>query len=462
MADSRMNLRALVLRGGVYLTGRSALGLVLGLVSTILITRTIGPVAYGLYVTVYGIFFYLNQLSSLGIGVFLVRKEGEIQEEHYHQAFSFLLILGCCVAAMAILCIPFLDRWVKLDGFPTIAAVFFIGLPLYLAGVTPLARLERHLDFRRVALIELSNQLVYLLVAVPLAFRGLGAWAPVAGFWVAQTVCLVLLFLLSAYRPRFSWNWQAVRKMTSYGLGYSSSTWVWQLRTLVNPLVISRFLGAEYVAFVAIADKLVNMLSFVKNAAWRLSIAALARLQGDPMRLSQAISEGMQWQVMALGPILISFVWVAPWLLPLVYGDKWLPVLVVLPYIALGNLANAMFNMHSSALYVLKENLQVTKFHLVHIILFASGAVFLVNYFGLLGYGLAEMVALPGYVFIHLYALQKIGKLSYTKAMVWFFPFSLALFVNELGWWVGPLILAPLLWKESRIDIVNLWRSVRS
>ena len=78
-----------------------------------------------------------------------------------------------------------------------------------------------------------------------------------------------------------------------------------------------------------------EIFSFVKIATWRISIATLARLQGNRERRLKAVSEGMGLQILALGPLLAVVSWIAPWLIPLVFGSRWLPVVKVYPFIYL-------------------------------------------------------------------------------------------------------------------------------
>jgi hypothetical protein len=51
----------------------------------------------------------------------------------------------------------------------------------------PSARLERALAYRRLALIELAAQMAFYLVALTLAYRGLGVWAPIGGRWLRNS-----------------------------------------------------------------------------------------------------------------------------------------------------------------------------------------------------------------------------------------------------------------------------------
>ena len=439
------SLRTQVLRGGTFLVIRQGLGVIIGLGGVLLLTRAIGPEKYGLYAACLNIFGYVQSLSQLGIEIFVVRREGEEDSQVYHQAFTLLLLLGLGGMLLSLLGLPLLSQWVRLDGFSSVAGVIFLGLPLVLLSQVPLARLERRLDYKRVAVIELGSQLIYYLVALPLAFQGAGVWAPVAGWCTQQIQTVGLLFLISRYRPRLCWNPDLIKQMLTYSVGYSASSWVWQLRNLVNPLVVGRYAGAEAVGYVALAIRLVEVLSFVKGATWRLSIAALGRLQGDPIRLGKAVSEGMSLQILALGPLLVAASWVSPLILPLLFGDRWLPVIQIYPFIALSYLSNAMFNMHSSVLYVLQKNWEVTAFHVAHIILFAGASLLLVpRLSSIVGYGWGEVVALASYAVIHIFVVRNISSPDYRLPMLWWSASAAALFVYQLGWWsaLGLVIIA--------------------
>lgn len=449
------------MRGGAYLSLRQGLGVGIQFGGIILLTRAIGPAEYGLYAISLGIFMFLLNVSQWGTPVYLVRREGEDLEEVYHQAFTLLLLLGVAVTAFMVFAgIPLISSWIGAESFEPVALAMFLALPVALLGKIPLARLSRALNFRLVAIAELSGLAIHYAVALPLAFFadrvGLaflsGAAAPVAGWWAQQTLMLVILFPAARYLPRLYWNNTRLKEMLHYGLSFSASMLVWQLRDLVNPLIVGRFLGVEAAGFVALAIRFVTGLAFIKEVTFRLSIAALAKVQGNRERLRRAVSEGMKLQLAVQGPLLVGFGWVALWIVPLLAGSEWRPVMQVYPFIALSYLVNGIFNLHSSALYVLQRNLDVVVFHSVHIALFAGSAFVLVPRMGLAGYGLAEVVALASYAVVHAYFVRRIGSPAYGLVAVWGTGAALALFVHELGWWtvLGPVavLLWPRTWRE--------------
>jgi O-antigen/teichoic acid export membrane protein len=457
-----MNLRSQVLRGGVYLAIRQGMGMVISLVGVLFLTRAIGPGQYGLYTTAFGLFYYLQNVGQLGITVYLVRSEGEDNITVYHQAFTLLLLVSSIGVALSQWGVPLLAGWVNLKGFQAIFQVLSLSLPVTLLSQVPMAKLERQLDYKQVAWIEFVGQIAYFLVALPIAFRSGGAWSLVAGWWVQQLHLLVLFFWAARYQPRLCWQPDLVKQMLGYSIGYSASFWVWQLRSLVNPLLVGRLLGAEAVAYIALANRMVELLGFVKSATYRLSIAALARLQGDRDRMTQAITEGMTLQVLALGPFLAIISWLGSWFLPLLFGSKWLPVMDVYPFIALSLLVNALFNLHSSALYALQRNWEITLYHIIHIALFCVVGLLLIPRLGLIGYGWAEVATILSYGVIHTYLVRNISSPDYSFAGLLAVAFGLAMFPYQLGWWVVIGVVIAALLPNTQHKLIELWKNVRS
>jgi PST family polysaccharide transporter len=334
-----------------------------------------------------------------------------------------------------------------------------VGIPFNLLAVPAIVKLDRDLNFKQVAINELAGQASMYAVAIPLAFAGGGAWAPASGFLTQQLVLMVLSHWSAGYRPSLHWEPTLILQMLKYGLAYSSSVWVWQLRGLVNPLVVGRFAGAEAVGYVAVSIRFVEVLSFAKSATWRIAMATLAKICGDRSRLRKSVTEGMRLQALAVGFPLAVFALAGPFLIPLGLGHNWTPALAVFPFIALSYLSNAMFNLHSSVLYLLGKNSQVTVFHTVHIILFAGSAVLLLPHLGFLGYGWAEVVALLSYPVIHAYLARQVDSPSYGVAAIWFAATAGVLALGSIG---PPLLyggfvvlLLPLCFRKERVSLIG-------
>jgi O-antigen/teichoic acid export membrane protein len=407
--------RTRAVRGGTILAARQAVSLAVGLVGTVLLTRLLGPTEYGRFAAALAIEIYLAGVAQLGIHAWLVRRtatatslngeggeggEGAADDSARATGRSLLLISGVVVAIVGLALLPLLERWLGGVGVAPLALWLVIGIPIQTLTLVPLSELERRLDYSTVATTETAAQILQYVVSVGLVLAGFGVASLLVGWWAQQLFLLAVLQAKSVDRFRFGFSGSLAGRALRYGLGYASSIWTWQLRELVNPLIIGRFIGVDGVALVALAVRMVDAASFVKAATWRLALPALARLQNEPVRLAAAVREGMRMQLFALAPVLLLLVLVLPALVPWIFGSRWLGIGPLIPLVAAGTFANALFNLHSAALYARGENFAVTRFHAIFVFAFAAAAYRLAPFVSVHAYGLAELVALPVYVVV--------------------------------------------------------------
>jgi O-antigen/teichoic acid export membrane protein len=461
-----MSLRQRAIKGGAFLLVREAAGIAVSIVGVLLVTRIIGPREYGLFGAGAGIATFLLTLGPWGLDVYLLRKTETPQEEEFDQVFTLFLVISIALVCGAFLARRAIAATLKMPEESSLLVILAPAVMLNLLAVPAIVKLARDLDFKQVALNELISQSAYYIVAVPLAFGGAKAWAPAAGFLTQQATLLTLSYWKAKFRPRLHWEIALIKKMFGYGLSYTGSMWVYQLRNLVNPIIVGRLAGAEAVGYIAVSIRIVQVLTFAKDATQRIAMAALAKLNRDPVRLRGVITEGMRFQAVAVGVPLASFALFAPFLVPFGLGHHWIPALKVFPYIALSYLSNAMFNLHTTVLYLLKKNVLVAWFHIVQIILFAGGTIVFVPRIGFVGYGWAEVLGLLSYLTIHSFLAQAVGRPSYAAPAIWYVSAICAIVAGTLGFpllYFGFLILfAPLLFSAERSVLAGYARLLLS
>ncbi len=454
-------LRMLAWRGGIALTVRQIVGMAISFAGLIGLARLIGPADYGIYVSALAMHTFLVVFFQWGTDVFLLRRPQDPAPDHIHQAFTLSLALGLLGVALAWPAGILAERWIGTPGVAKAVTALFCGMPLPLAAQVPSAVLQRQMAYRRVAQAELAGHVALYAAGLSAAFAGLGLAAPLIGWWAQQVVLAFFFFRLAGYRPRLVWRRALLAELLSYGLGYSAAGWVWQVRTLANPLIVARFLGPEAAASVAVASRLVESLSFMRLVLWRVALPALARLQGDKARLAHAVGEGARFQVLAVAPAIAGFALAAPVVVPLAFGKDWTPVVAVFPFLALASLVNSMLSLHSSALYVLGRNREVALFHAANVLVLAVAGLTLVPHWGLTGYGLSEAAALVTYLLLRRAAQKVLGRIDLWLPATWALAFALPLFADRIGpaAWAAPP--AVLLLPATRRTLAAWWGQVK-
>lgn len=419
-------------RGAIYLAARYGLGVIVGVGNMLVMTWWIGPHAYGLFVTAVGIVAFLAILARGGIDTYLVRHEAPDASMY---GTATILILGASIGLglAAVAATPLFIRWYGSREFVPPYVALLAVIPVSALTGIPMAMLERGLEFRRIASIELAGQSLGLVVAAALAWLRAGVWAPVMGQIAWQVFTLIAAYTCAAIRCRLSFDLQLARPMLSYGLGLTASLRAWQLRTLVNPLIVGRFVGAEGVAYVALAIRIAESLGSFRLAAGRMAIAALARLQHRREEFRKTLERALYLQVVTLGPLLCGFVLLGPYLVRHIIGARWTPTILIYPFAAAGVLVNSVYNLQASALFVMGKQWLVMQSYAAHVVLLATATVILLPRLGLIGYGWAELVACGAYCLIHS-GLATTIPISYKKLRPWVAGFVAGLFLVPVGY----------------------------
>ncbi|MEO1392461.1 MAG: oligosaccharide flippase family protein [Cyanobacteria bacterium J06634_5] len=412
---STKGLRKKVLKGGIYLTLRQLFSAALSLISVLIIARRLGPANYGLVAVSMGIFYFSIWTSQLGLVVYLIRQP-DLREDGAEQILAFFSTVGLGLCAVLWLTAPAFGWW---TGHSEITAVVrWLALPVWFEMVARVSTgmLERELKFAEVGMIEALSQCANYLVAVPLVLLNWSYWGPILGIVVQ---CSVLLFLArrAHWVPwRWRWQWSFLKPALHYGLTYSASDWILSVKALTVPLVVSRLGGLETAGLVSIAIRLVEQLAMLRIVIRRMSISVMAKFVGDAKATRQAISQGMTYQALLIGPICAGFACVSTWIIPLMFGAKWLPSVHVFPLIAIAALVSAVFDLHAAALYAAGHNREVGLQNFCYVSMLWLGCILFLPSFDLWGYGMAELATIPSYFLIHRAFSQFSGSPNYKQA----------------------------------------------
>jgi len=420
------------LRNGGFLAARYGLGTLVSLGNMLVLTWWIGPHAYGTFATAVAIAAFLASLARLGIDTYLVRSLAHPSPRTFQVAGTLTAAVSLMLVAGGVMISPFLTSLLQSREFLLPYLVLLWCIPAAGLSGIPTAKLERELNFRTVASIELCGQVLGLIVSATIAWRGAGVWAPVAGQLAWQWSAFAAACFCAKFQPRLCFDKAEARKMMSYGFGLTASMRVWQLRTLVNPLIVGRIAGPEAVAFVAFAIRIAESLGSVRLAAGRVAIASLSRLQQSTLEFRGMLQRGLQLQLVTLGPLLCGVALFGPFLARHVLGTRWMPSLAVYPFIAAGVLVNSVYNLQASALFIMGRQWRVFQVYGVHVILLTVASLALVPRVGLIGYGWAELIACVAYLLLQRNPAEQ-TRISYRKLVPLLGAFTGLLFAPLLG-----------------------------
>lgn len=459
------DLKGRVLKGGISLTIRQILVSILSLSSVLITARVLGPENYGLVTVALGIFYFLTRFSRLGIHIFIVRQP-QLDEKELIQIKAFYLTTALVVCGLLWLGAPAIGWWTKSPEVTTAFRWLLPGLLMHMASITSMSMLERELRFVEVGLIEALAQAASYGLAIALVLSGWGYISLVIGTVVRFTIQAVASHWFHPIRWSLLWQWPVIAPALRYGATFSVSDWLLSLQRLRVSLLVSRFIGVEAAGIVGISIRLVEQLSMLRIILSRMSISVMAKLSNDPEKTRRVISKGMAYQALLNGSICALFSVSSVWVIPLMFDERWLDSAQIFPFIAVGTLVLAIFNLHSSTLYAAGHNRSVAIFNFIYVGALWVMSALLTPYFGIWGYGISEVAVIPVFFLLHYYIKNLYGSPNYWSTLWIFLATIIPLFGGiALSPAMGTVLfvlsfgLLFLLCKNVRKLCQDLWQS---
>ncbi|MBI5504950.1 MAG: oligosaccharide flippase family protein [Deltaproteobacteria bacterium] len=323
-----------VLRRGVH--GAAALGVrqvlvqLLSVAGAIALANLLTPAQFGVYAVTVFVMHFLVAFGDAGLAASLVREPDEPCDRDYHAVFTAQQILVAVVVLCGVVAAPALEAALgrQTDLGPLIPAAL-AALAITSFQTLPAARLERHLRFDRLAVVEVVQALAFNGVAVACALAGLGAAAMSVALVARAAAGAVTIAMVEPWRLTWVLDWPLVRRRLRFGLPFQAAALVNLVRESLLPVMVGAVLGAAAVGGIFWAHMFATAPLIVVAMLQRLLLPMFARLQGNPRELRRACEAS----VFAIAALVIP-VQTAAWALQepitrIVFGAQWLEWLPV-------------------------------------------------------------------------------------------------------------------------------------
>jgi O-antigen/teichoic acid export membrane protein len=327
--QARAGIQALLLRQ----VALQALSIATGVV----LARILSPVDFGLFGITTFVVALFGLLGDVGITASFIQTNREVTTRSLRVAFTLQQFLVTIVVAALWLLSGFAPLAYPESGEALIWLVRAMAFSLYLGSWQAMGVivLERSMLYKRIAVAEVAEVVVYQLLAVSLALSGYGVWSLIWAVLARKAVGTGLLMWLSRWRPGFAFDLEIIREVLRFGLPYQAQAIVGSASGWVAPTLVASLIGADAVGFLTWAGRLAEKPTFVlTSSVVRVSFAHFSRIQTQHRHLVRHVHR----YISRILPVLVLWVLIivvaGEDLVRLVYTDKWLPALPALKLFA--------------------------------------------------------------------------------------------------------------------------------
>ncbi|MBS0419365.1 MAG: lipopolysaccharide biosynthesis protein [Proteobacteria bacterium] len=320
---------------GVLWSGVSQAGRVLIQTATLVVlSRLLPPTDFGLLAMAAVVTAFVNLLRDMGTASAVIQRD-ILGPELLDTVFWFNIGLGITLAILVVLLsIPIAAAFHQ----PRLAGVLIAlaaSFPIASSAAAHQALMERELQFRTLARIEISSALTALAVAAVAALNGLGVYSLVLNALTATVISTVQLWLASSWRPTARWDREQFRQLWGFSGNLASFQVLNYLARNADTMLIGRFLGATDLAWYNMGYKLMLFpLTNLSAVVFRSLFPVLSRKQNDVSSFAALYLKATGTIALFTAPLMAG-VWVLrkPFV-AVVFGEKWLPVADVLGWLA--------------------------------------------------------------------------------------------------------------------------------
>ncbi|MDR2910587.1 MAG: lipopolysaccharide biosynthesis protein [Bacteroidales bacterium] len=291
----------------------------------IIITRILFPADYGL-VGMILIFVAIGQtIVDSGFGSALIWKN-DLSETDLSTVFYFNITVSLILYFILFFLAPFIAVFYDEPRLINLIRVICLNFLIISFSLIQQVDLQKRVDFKLLAVVNIFGSIIAGIIALIMAFRGLGAWALVMQILVKSFVTSLLLWIFNKWRPVFVFSLSALKQLFSYGSNLLAAGLLYTVfRNLYFNIIGKLFpvtsLG-YYTRAVQLHDFPVTTIGQIFN---RVVFPVFSTIKDSDERLKNAIRKTLRTMVFITFPVLIGLIAVADELIEVVLTEKWLP-----------------------------------------------------------------------------------------------------------------------------------------
>jgi O-antigen/teichoic acid export membrane protein len=301
--------------------------------TTILVARILSPEDYGVLGMAGALLVLITLVSESGLGTTVLALR-DITPAQVAQLNGAALIIGIIGSAIAWGAAEPLGRFYNQPALPGVVRMASVAFIIASFRIVPGALLQRDLRFPRLAVIEGIQGVVQAVSTLVMASLGMRYWALVLGGLIGVLVSSIATVASRPY-PLHLPRWTALRPVFDFTKHIFFSRIFWYSYSNSDFIVAGKRLGTDALGAYSYAWTLASMpVDKISAMVIGVTSSMFAAVQHDLPALRRyflMVTEGL---AIVAFPTTIGIALVAQDLVPVVFGEKWVAMIVPLQILA--------------------------------------------------------------------------------------------------------------------------------
>lgn len=307
---------------------RSAFLQGIGLISALVLSAFLSPDDFGIYGIVTQLIGLLIFFSDVGLAASLVQKREEPSTADYRSAFtlqqllSWLIVLVCVGLSF----VPAISGKIGESGVWVLYALA-ISFPLASLKTIPSIILERRLDFNKLVIPQIFEQIVFNIILIGLAWNGWGVISYAYAILARSIVGVLVMWWLQKWSFGVGINQASIKSLLAFGIKFQLNDFLARIKDQLFFLALGAYLPLRDFGYMQWAK---NWSMYPYNLTVQnimaVTFPTFSRLQHDILLLKKAIEKSIFFISLAIFPVLVAMaLFIGPLTIVVEKYHKWQP-----------------------------------------------------------------------------------------------------------------------------------------
>ncbi|MCB1948203.1 lipopolysaccharide biosynthesis protein [Nitrosomonas sp.] len=340
-----MDIKAKVLSGLRWTISARFASQLFSWMVTIIVIRLLNPEDYGLLAMATVFISFLILLNTLGLDAPLVQKK-DLTEDERRRIFGIIILANLAIFVGLFLTAPFIAQFFDEQQLTAIIRVLSLSFLIDIFLLLPLAKLDREIAFKHRSIIEFVTAVISSLATLALAYYGFGVWSLVYGSLLSHLLRTIGMNLIapSWCKPDFSLT--GLKQLFLFGSYVTMERGLWHIHSESDKLIGGRFMGADLLGYFAVASHLASFpIQKLSSLIQSIAFPAFSKAKQITDKTGIYFLKANQVACVITFPVFLGISCVAPELVKIFLGEKWVSAIIplqilalVMPFRALGNI----------------------------------------------------------------------------------------------------------------------------
>ena len=307
--------------------------------------RLLSPEEYGLVAMVMIIIVYANLLVNFGFGVVLVQRK-DVDNNQFSTVFWINIVLGLALCLFFIVIAPLVAEFY--DRKIIITLVYFLApiLVINSLGICHRVKLERALNFKPIAMAEISSVVLSTSIAIIMALNGYGVWSLVAQALIKSIVNSIVLWFSSGWMPKLVMALSSLKGMWKFTSVVMTNNLAEGLAGSMDRIIVGKVEGSQDLGAYEKAKQLMLLpTQLISGVTSRVLLPSLSKLQEEPTKFARAYRQIFGVVALVVFPMIFGLNFIAEDIIPMLFGDQWnsmVPLFEIICWAGLFTVLNVM------------------------------------------------------------------------------------------------------------------------